>query len=562
MDFNQIKLIDHWLSTNNLQAAKSLLISLIQNEPNNIDAIQRIALFWPQEAIQLIDDLLPEANRSVQIHLIQGNLNLEYGNPTVAVSCYQAILSSTKNPSFEVLHNLGLAYAKLLLHTDAVQQFGLANDINPDSYELHTNWGASLKNLGLFKESLAHLSKAAEIEPKDSNIWLNRGVTLDALNLPEQAIESYDTALQINPNFLEAFTNKANSLLVVGQIQEAISNYQKALGLNPQDSDSLYNLSLAQLSLGDFEEGWKNYENRWHRENAPTKPYEHIDPLKNLKNIEGKRILVWSEQGLGDSIQFCRFISPLIEMGAHVSLATQPELVEILGTISGLHQIASPNVLNDGKFDYQIPLLSLPLLFQSSKKEFPSVFPYLRSNPIKAEQWHTRLGQEKRYKVGLVWSGGYRPDMPELWAVNERRNIPLSTIAKLKNIPGILFVSLQKGNPAEAELAQSKKILWPNDNLFIAAPELRSFEDTAALIENLDLVISVDTSTAHLAGALGKPLWILNRYDSCWRWLHQQKTTHWYPNARIFNQPNPRNWNSVMADVTTELSSLVAKQSK
>jgi tetratricopeptide (TPR) repeat protein len=559
MDSHNLQLIDYWIQNEHKESAKPLLIEILERDPHNIEAIQRFALVWPQEAHQLLSKIVGGPNCPPIIQMILGDLYLEQGNPRSAIQHYNSFISSSK-PSFEVLHNLGLAYAQLFLFKEAVSQFEKAEKFNPDSFELHINWGAALKNLGLYDESLNHLLKAEALNPSDSRVWLNKGVTLEAINQQEQAIESYDFALKINPKYLEAFCNKANALMAIGHHEEAFLAFQNALSINRNDPDTLYNLSFLQLHHGNYEEGWKNYENRWFRENAPIRPFDHIQPLANLDNIHGKHILVWSEQGLGDSIQFCRFIPDLAKKGAAISFLTQPELIEILSTVEGIREIISQNEEVSGSFDAQIPLMSLPLLFQNTKEQFPSTFPYIRCNTSKSDNWQKRLQDIQKLKVGLVWSGGFRPDQPELWAVNARRNIPFSVIARLKDIQGIQFISLQKGLPAEAELARERPIIWPNNNLSVFTSDLNSFEDTAALIENLDLVISVDTSIAHLAGALGKPIWILNRYDSCWRWLKQEQKTHWYPNAKIFNQPSPGNWDDVIKEVYAELMKIAASK--
>jgi len=552
MDFNNFQLIDYWIQNEHKESAKPLLLDILERDPHNIAAIQRLALVCPKEAPQLLSKIIGMPNCPPPIKMVVADLYLEQGDPHSAIYHYHSLISSSE-PFFEVLHNLGLAYVQINLFKEAVEQFERAAEYLPNSFELHVNWGAALKNLGRYHESLEHLSKAGKIEPEDPRVWLNKGVTFDALNDSLEAIKSYDLALKIDPGYLEAYCNKANSLLVMGNYAEALAAYKSALTIKPKDPDTLYNLSFLQLLQGNYDEGWKNYETRWFRENAPIRPFDHIQPLVNLDSIQGKNILVWSEQGLGDSIQFSRFIPHLASMGAQVSLVTQPQLIEILSTVEGIQEVFSQYEKVIGTFDAQVPLMSLPFLFHNAKQQFPSEFPYIRSNRFKANIWQKKLQDMKGLKVGLVWSGGFRPEQPELWTVNARRNIPFSKMARLKDIPGIQFVSLQKGDPAETELQLERPLIWPNDNLSIYASDLKNFEDTAALIENLDLVISVDTSTAHLAGALGKPLWILNRYDSCWRWLKKQEKTHWYPSAKIFNQSSPGNWDEVIARVEEEL---------
>jgi tetratricopeptide (TPR) repeat protein len=485
-----------------------------------------------------------------------GDLYLVEERPAEAISLYKSAINSEK-PFFEVLHNLGLAHAKLFLFSEAVKFFEKAALLNPNSFELQVNWGASLKNLGRYKESLEHLLEAERMEPLDPRILLNIGVTLEALDQQSEALECYEKALNIDPHFLEAHCNKANSLLVLRKHEDADAAFQKALLLNPTDPDTLHNLSFLQLSIGDYKNGWRNYEQRWHRQNAQKKLFFNIPPLLNLENIKNKKILAWSEQGLGDSLQFCRYLSVLSEMGANITLATHTPLIEVFKTLKGIEHLIAIDDQTPVDCEAQVSLLSLPYLFQEADLQNPSDIPYLQSNPSKNLIWKERLRNEKKLKVGLVWNGGFRPNQPEIWAVNARRNIPLAIIAKLKTIPNVQFFSLQKGEPAESELLSKRLALWPESNLSIFTEELKTFEDTAALIDNLDLVISVDTSTAHLAGALGKPLWILNRYDSCWRWLINQESTHWYPNARIFNQPAIGDWESVINKVEEELIYLV-----
>ena len=562
----QIQIAEHWLKCGDLAQARSLLESIVRERPKHGPATELLAsiLAYEGKLPQATDLLLklarhPDCSASIKIAL--GDLYLEQGNFELAVHQYASALKAVE-PFFEVLHNLGLAYAKLFLFKEAVEQFEKAALINRASFELQMNWGAALKNLGQYQESLEHLFEAEKIEPHDPRVWLNKGVTLEALDRQREALVCYQTAIGLNPNYLEAHCNKANSFMVTGEYEQALKAFQQALALNPNDPDTLYNLSFLQLSQGNYADGWQNYEHRWHRENAPKKPFNHIPALINLDDLTNKNILVWSEQGLGDSLQFCRYIPRLIEMGAIITVATQPQLIEILKTLKGVRGVISIEDKPPVECDAQVSMLSLPFLFSQALIPTPSSIPYLSANPNKTREWHERLKSLAGLKVGLVWNGGFRAKQPELWAINARRNIPLTSIAKLKDIAGIQFFSLQKGDPAESELLQQKTTIWPSENLSIFTPELETFEDTAALIENLDLVITVDTSTAHLVGALGKPVWILNRYDSCWRWLINQETSHWYPNARLFIQPSPGNWDAVMEMVALALQNLASSHSK
>jgi tetratricopeptide (TPR) repeat protein len=556
-----MQIVEHWLKHGKLDFAKPLLAEIVKNYPNHSPAIELQATVLAHEgkafeAIRLLTNFTHSVACPASAKIMLGDLYLAEGRPADAISFYKSAIDYEK-PIFEVLHNLVLAHAQLFLFGKAVQFFEKAGLLNRNSFELQVNWGASLKNLGRYRESLEHLLEAERMAPLDPRILLNLGVTLEALDRQSEALDCYERAIKIDPHFLEAHCNKANSLLVLRKHDDAYAAFQKALLLNPKDPDTLHNLSFLQLSKGDYKNGWRNYEQRWYRQNASKKLFSDIPPLLNLENIKNRKILAWSEQGLGDSLQFCRYLSVLGAMGANITLATHAPLIEVFKTLKGVEHLITIENQTPVDCEAQVSLLSLPYLFQEAGLQNPSEIPYLQSNPAKNLVWKRRLQSENKLKVGLVWNGGFRANQPEIWAVNARRNIPLVIIAKLKTIPNVQFFSLQKGEPAESELLSKRLALWPEANLSIYTQELNTFEDTAALIDNLDLVISVDTSTAHLAGALGKPLWILNRYDSCWRWLINQESTHWYPNARIFNQPAIGDWESVINKVEEELIYLV-----
>ena len=557
----QLKLAGYWLHLGNINSAKALLLEILQVYPHDLKATELLAHIFTHQnnkttAIELLEKAAsnPDCPPSVLLNL--GDLYLESGQPQKAIGFYKAT-SNTGGEFFEALHNLGLAYTQLFQFEEATQAFQKAISFNPNSFEAQINLGSCLKNLGQYEQSLNHLILAEKIAPNDARVFLNKGVTYEAMDQQENAINCYEKAIRLEPKYLEAYCNKANSLLAIGQHEKANITFQKALSLNSSDADTLYNLSYLQLAEGNFKEGWKNYEYRWLRQNAPKKPFNAIPPLTSLENLKNKNILIWAEQGLGDTIQFARYISPLKKLGASITFAVQPHLAELMCTLDGINKIITTSDLAPPDSQFQAPLMSLPLLFEKANIPEPTGSPYLKSNSLKVDFWRSRLQNERKLKVGLVWNGGFRPNQPGCWAVNARRNIPLSIIARLQNIRGIEFFSLQKGEPSESELTSHKSEIWPNNNLSIYTSELLNFSDTAGLIENLDLVISVDTSTAHLAGALGKPVWILNRFDSCWRWMIQQELTHWYPTARIFNQPQPGNWESVITKVENELRTLV-----
>jgi hypothetical protein len=259
------------------------------------------------------------------------------------------------------------------------------------------------------------------------------------------------------------------------------------------------------------------------------------------------------EQGYGDTIQFCRFVSLLAARDARVILEVPRALAGLLESLPGLTQLVVHGETLP-PFDYYCPLLSLPLALKTTLADVPSKVPYLTPSENKRQLWRARLGAagDRALRVGLVWSGGLRARRPELWAVNERRNVPLAHFEGFGR-PDVEFHSLQAGDAAKSDLAACMARGWRGPVVQDSTAHMVDFADTAALIEQLDLVISVDTSTAHLAGALGKPVWILNRFDTCWRWMLDREDSPWYPTARIYRQPRPGDWRDVLERVRVDL---------
>lgn len=431
--------------------------------------------------------------------------------------------------------------------------------LDPNDGIANSNRGNILKELGRYEEALAALDNAIKLAPTYVEAYSNMGNVLQELYRYEDALEWYDRAIAINPHYAEAYSNKGNALKLLQRYEEALHNYHQATSINPQLVDAYWHKALAQLSNGEFKDGWQNYEARWFKTNGIQLQHQEIPRLENLENISGKRVLIWGEQGLGDTLQFCRYIKPLFQQGAIITFKVQAPLIKILESLSSNCKLVS-NILDEEiqQFDFQSPLLSLPLLFNTEINSVPAEIPYLTIDPLEQEVCPIELKDSGRLKVGLIWNGGFRAEHPELWTVNKRRNIELDQIAALRGVQGVDFYSLQKGDPAESELAARKDQVWPE--LINCVHLLNDFSDTAALMECLDLIISVDTSSAHLAGALGKPVWILNRYDSCWRWLKGREDSPWYPTAKIYQQKHPGNWDEVIVRVKADLNDLAQKK--
>lgn len=457
----------------------------------------------------------------------------------------------------EILRLLSVLAAMKFDYLHALELIDKVISLAPEHAIAHSNRGNILKELYRFDEALISLDKAISLQPDYAEAYNNKGNVLQDLHRYDDALGWYDKAISLQPDYAEAYSNKGNALELLHRHREAMEHFDAATAINPRFVDGYWHKALGQLSGGNYEMGWQNYEARWFKNHATKLLYADIPRLESIQDIAGKKILIWAEQGLGDTLQFCRYIKLLVELGAVVTFVVQKPLLQVLGSMAGYCALVDQINSELESFDFQSPLLSLPLLFQTSIETIPADIPYLTSNKDKQLEFSSRLVGGKNLKVGVVWNGGFRVDHPELWAINKRRNIELEQIANLKDVPGVNFYSLQKGDPAESELIAKGAELWPN--IIHCVQWLDDFSDTAALIENLDLVISVDTSTAHLAGALGKPVWILNRYDSCWRWLRGRSNSPWYPTAKIYQQSKPGDWGGVLEQVKLDLSELALK---
>jgi hypothetical protein len=312
---------------------------------------------------------------------------------------------------------------------------------------------------------------------------------------------------------------------------------------SPNDAYAHFNRSLSLLALGHYERGWEEYEWRWKSALAHVRRDFSAPLWRNDFPLDGKTILVHAEQGLGDALQFCRYV-PLLAARATVVLVVPKSLTRLLAGMAQTVTTGEPLP----RFDAWIPMMSLPLAFRTTAETIPSPARYLHADPERIAVWRQRLAPLPGRKVGLVWSGSPRADDPRSRLIDRRRSMALDWLAPLASVPDISLISLQKGEAAvQAQTPPSGMVLHDPSS------ELQDFADTAALVEALDLVISVDTSVAHLAGALGKPLWVLNRYDQCWCWLAGRTDSPWYASARLFQQKTHGDWTAVIHAVTAAL---------
>lgn len=488
--------------------------------------------------------------------LCQGIILLDRGQPERALESFDRTIG-LKPDSFLAQYNRGNALRQLDRQSEALDSYERALSLNPSFPEAHTNKGNVFLDLKMPSDALKSFDKALEINPHHVFAHANRARALSYLNRFDDALEAYDRALELNPRLAEAHYNRARSIGAWGRIEEAIQSYDKALECRPDFAAARWSRGALLLLLGRFEEGWKDYEARWEDPRSSvmcgTRRFATSRPLWLGENeLKGKTILLHGEQGLGDSIQFSRYATLVAELGAQVILEVPQPLVRLLATVRGVSQVVGHN----GKlppYDYQCPLMSLPLAFKTRLHNIPAPVPYVQPDALKLDYWREILGVKRHLRVGLVWAGGPDPGFHKDWTDNSQRNISLLQLAPLAN-PEIQFFSLQKGEKAVSELHQLLSMGWDGPDIQDFTGQFEDFGDTAAFISQLDLVVSVDTAVAHLAGALGKPVWILNRFDTCWRWLLDRLDSPWYPTARLYRQVSAGDWKPVVRQVATDLA--------
>jgi tetratricopeptide (TPR) repeat protein len=445
---------------------------------------------------------------------------------------------------FDALNDRGRTLLDMWRADKALMDFRRAIEIEPNSVVALNNCGIALILLRRCEEALTILDRALSISHDLVELFNNKGNALRHLGRFDEALENYDRAITLKPDYVGAHSNRGNCLDEMGRYDEALSSYKDALALQPDHADAHWNTAVNRLRAGDLKTGWIEHEWRWKIRSFQVGHRHFKQPLWiGAEPIDGKVLLLHNEQGLGDALQFCRYVPLIAARGAHVILEIDGPLKELLSGLAGVsHCISKAETLPD--FDCHCPLTSLPLAFDTTLDTIPSAVPYL-SVGAQATDWGTRLHSQNLPRIGLVWSGN--PDH-----TNDRnRSIPLKSLLPLLNVEA-QFVSLQKDIRPGDEV-----VLRERSDILNLGPALQSFVDTAALIEHLDLVVSVDTSVAHLAGALGRPVWILLPYVPDWRWLLDREDSPWYPTARLFRQSRTREWHSVVDEMHRALTKFV-----
>lgn len=522
------------------------------------------------------------ADDPVYLNLL-GNARLDLGLWDAASAAYrQATLVEPNNPLAH--NNLGFTLLKLSRYDEAVAAFRQAVSLAPDNPDFLFSLGCALTDQGNTNESIplleqgtkrwanhingltnlgvayitarqperaiSPLQQAITLAPDDPELHNNLGATYEALSQNEQAGACYLRAISLKPDYPQPYNNLGNIALSALELDKALTYYQKSLTLDPNLADAHMNQGLVHLLRGEFEAGWPEYEWRRFATSEKNKYQTFSKPEWTGESLNGKRILLCAEQGLGDTIQFVRYAKLVKDMGATVILQCQPPLTRLLQMASGIDILIDTDTPLP-EFDTYVPLLSLPKLLGTKIDTIPHPEPYLAAQTSAKVYWANRLKDEKRLKIGFAWAGNptHRND--------RNRSCALEWFLALAKIPNTLFFSFQKG-PRSIEPAQGAASDY--SNIIDFTNELNDFADSAALLANLDLLITVDTSLAHLAGSIGVPTWVALPFCPDWRWLLDRSDSPWYTNLKLFRQAEANDWGNVFDRIKNELSLLPQHQ--
>jgi tetratricopeptide (TPR) repeat protein len=506
-------------------------------EAHNYRGMALLQLQRPSEALAAFELALSQRPQSAELLNNRGNVLRHLRRFAEALDSYERAIAL--QPGFAAAYNnRGLALQGLHRYREAAGSYERAIALQPDFAVAYNNLGTAQCELGQPAAALASCERALQLQPGMPGVYGNLGNVLRDLQRPEEALAQYDLALLEAPRRAENHCHRGNALFDLGLLAAAVASYERAIELNPQLALAHFNKGMCLLLSGQFAQGLPAYEWRRKLADAPRPPTSAPDWLGEVE-LAGKTLLVYADQALGDTIQFCRYVKLAEERGARVTLAVQPQLRELLTQLSSTARIVA---LGDepGGFDYRCALVSLPLAFRTTLASIPAVVPYLRADALRAERWHQRIGSAG-LKVGIAWQGSRN-------RIDIGRSVPPEMFARVAAIPGVRLISLQRGDAPDLPVQ-----VLGND--FDTGSQ--AFLDSAAVMSHLDLVITCDTALAHLAGALGRPTWVALKHVPDWRWLLERADSPWYPSMRLFRQSRRGDWDGVFASIREELARFV-----
>lgn len=552
-----------------MPAAESLYQEILASEPNHADALHFLGLLVQQRGCEA--EALELLTRSIEVRPDSAEYWANFAAALGRMKRYEQALAAAEEsvrlaPDYAEGHtNRATALQSLGRREAAAAAFRRAIELKPDHAQAHCNLGSLLGSSGNLDEALHHAREAVRLAPRHAEGWFNMGAALRRAacegRLPDagEAVSAFRRAVELRPGWPEAHSELGKALSDCGRSEEAIPCFEKAIELRPDHADAHWNLSLALLHAGEWDRGWLEYEWRRHLPQDASHSYrqrEFPQPAWGGQPITGRTILVTAEQGLGDTIQFARYVPLLhVQRGAKVVLECQPPLRQLLEGLDGV-AAGRVKVIARGEplppFECHARLMSLPGAFGTNLQSVPADVPYLHADPRRVEIWKRRLqATGPGFRIGIAWQGS------KVYGGDAVRSPPLSTFAPLADCPGVRLVSLQKDFGSE----QLDAVRFPVERF--ADPALDeeaggAFLDTAAVMASLDLVVTSDTSIAHLAGALGVAAWVALPFAADWRWLgREREDTPWYPTVRLFRQAEPGDWMGVFGRMAAELRARV-----
>jgi tetratricopeptide (TPR) repeat protein len=481
-----------------------------------------------------------------EAHYNLGNVFKRQGKLDEAIHSYQVALKLKPNLA-EAHNNMGGALSLQGKYEDAIGWFGAALRINPKLADAFSGMGHAYEKLNRPEESIEHYRAALRIKPDSAEAHIGLGCALQRLDQIEDAIACFEEALRLDPTLAEAHNNLGTALECQEKLDDALTSYQKAMSLKPGYAAALWNQARHYLLLGEFEKGWPDYERRLTQ--CCTAPRTFAQPLWDGSDLAGQTIVLYAEQGFGDTLLFIRYAPLVKQRGGTVIVECQPQLTRLLGSLGGIDFLLSSGDPLP-RMDMQAPLGSLPAIFNTTLSTIPAAVPYLFADQALVEHWRKRLMLLGGFKVGIAWQGN------PAYAADRQRSIPLKYFAPLAAVEGVQLISLQKWQGADQ--LETIASMFPVVELGAIDEASGAFMDTAAIMRNLDLVVCSDSAVAHLAGALGVPVWLALPVIPDWRWLLKREDSPWYPTMRLFRQIRDQRWPGVFDRLADALARRVA----
>jgi len=526
-----------------LAEAEKVYTRILKTLPDQFETLQLMAELKmqrgrPGEAFRHMSAAVAARPSSADAHIHLGHVLRALKRDADALASYDKALALDPG-NLDALGNRGDVLLLLRRPAEALDCFERILAAEPGHLEARANRGAALATLARHAEALEDFDAVLAAAPHPLAAY-NRGLTLAALGRPAGAVEAYDHSLAMMPDHLPAWASRGVALQALNRHDEALASFDRALALAPDFADAHFNKSLSLLATGDYARGQGEYEWRWKRSGAGSARHFNRPLWLGETPLGSRTILLHAEQGLGDTLMFARYVGLLARAGAKVVLEVHPELKALMSRLPGCAAVIGRGEPRPAH-DVHCPLGSLPLALKTTPASVPAEIPYIAAAPERVARWSGRLAAHGSPRAAVVWAGNVAH------ANDRNRSLPLAALAPLWAAERARFVSLQRDlRPGDAEALASAPVLH-------LGPELDDFDDTAAVLAQCDLVISVDTSVAHLAGALGRPLWVLLPYAADWRWTAAGERSPWYPSARLFRQPGPGDWDSVVSDVLKAL---------